>query len=88
MKRLVGNAKDGHPDKRRYVMMEMNQQNFTEIPQVDMPNEFPQVDRPEVEIETPHPQTTDPQAGVANTNTGSQSSNSSSVAGPIGFRTE
>lgn len=39
-----------------------------EIPQVDIPDEFTQVDRPEVEIITPHPQPTNPQ--VAGSTTG------------------
>ncbi|MGD8189949.1 hypothetical protein ACQCN2_08200 [Brevibacillus ginsengisoli] len=44
--------------------MEMNMGNHMEtkeIPHVDIPDEFTQVDRPEVEITTPHPQPTNPQ---------------------------
>ncbi|WP_139491458.1 hypothetical protein [Brevibacillus dissolubilis] len=67
--------------------MEMNQQNMVEVPQIDTPQEIPYVDRPEVEIDTPHPQTTDPQAGF-NTNTGSQSSAESPETESIGFRVE
>lgn len=45
-----------------------------EIPQVDIPDEFTQVDLPEIGETTPHPQPTSPQAeGMA------------SSAGPIGF---
>lgn len=55
-----------------------------EIPQVDVPDEFTQVDRPEVEITAPHPQPTNPQ--VASSTTGmSQVDQGEQAAEQIGF---
>lgn len=58
---------------------------FREIPQVDIPDEFTQVDRPEVEITTPHPaDPANPQA-VASTSGGGMASKENQAKEQIGF---
>ncbi len=41
-----------------------------EVPQVDLPDEFTQVDRPEFDITTPHPEPTNPQSRMNTTGAG------------------
>lgn len=55
-----------------------------EMPQVDIPDEITQVDFPEFDETTPHPDVTSPQAGSASGST----PDVKNAANPIGFRTE
>lgn len=60
----------------------------SEFPQVNIPDEFTQVDRPEVEITTPHPaDPSNPQA-VASTAGGGIASKENQTMEQIGFTQE